>query len=184
MDEVNIENPNCSSPIELLGKTPFVLDGEVFPWSELDSHAINLMVCINPESQDLPQLLDLDFTTLSLLKKNKPEQGVVPTVPLWRVFRCTKAIHLFLQELQEKCSNEHQEFGYPIPPHMSKEGHEITGKLPVWIKVPEYQHMKCAKSNCKKCFLLCIEERLQLILDQMQVEGIPDEHILLIVKPI
>jgi len=182
MDEVIIENPNCSCPIDLLGKSPFVLDGEVLPWSDLDSQAVNLMVCVSPESQDLPQLLDLDFDTLSALKEGKPDQGVVPTIPMWRVFRCTKAIHLFLQELQEECSSEHQEFGYQIPPHMSLEGHEISGCKPIWIEVPEHQHMKCARSNCKNCFLVCIEERLEFILDDLNIDGIPNEDILLIVN--
>jgi hypothetical protein len=182
MDEVFIENPDCSSPIDLLGKSPFILDGDIFPWSDLECYDVNLVVCINPESQDLPQLLDVDFDTLSTLKERKPDQGSVPTIPLWRVFRCSKAIHLFIQELQEECSNEHQEFGYQIPPHMSKEGHEIYGNLPIWIEIPEHQHMKCSKSKCNNCLLVCIEEEFQAILDELHMDGIPNKDILVIVN--
>merc|ERR1719186_1475578 len=105
-----------------MGKVPFVLDGEVFPWSELDSNGVKLMVCINPESQDLAQLQNLDTETVLSLKQMKPEQGPVPTIPMWRVFRSSNAIQQLLQELETECSNEHKEFGYLIPPNVVKKG--------------------------------------------------------------
>ena len=73
MDEVIIENPRSSSPEDLLGKVPFLLDGDVFPWSELDSHGVNLIVCVNPESKDLALLHNIDQETVLLLKHKKPE---------------------------------------------------------------------------------------------------------------
>ena len=180
MDEVSIVNPNCRSPIDLLGKAPFILNGDIFPWSELDSQDVNLIVCVNPESQDLAQIHNLEEETLSLMKQLKPEQGPVPTIPMWRVFRCSKAIQSLIQELQRECSSIHREFGYQVPPNDVKEGHEITGKLPVWIEAPEHQHMKCSKSNCKDCFLLCIEKTFQEVINGLHCDGIPNEDILVI----
>merc|ERR1719233_2807400 len=147
-DEVVVENPGISSPEDLLGKVPFVLDNEVFPWSELDSNGVNLMVCVNPESQCLVLLQNLETEKLQSLKKYKPEQGSVPTLAMLRNFRSSNAIQDFIQELEIQCSKEHKEFGYMIPPEVVRKGHEIQGEIPIWIKAKKHQHMKCQNPNC------------------------------------
>jgi len=182
MDEIIVENPNSSSPLDLVGRAPFIIDEELFPWNNLNPYEVNLIACINPESQDLSQLQNLDSATIQKLKELKPDQGPVLTIPMWRVFRSSKSISSFVNQLQEECSNIHQEVGYHVPPNLVKEGHEIEGKLPIWIKIPEHQHMKCPKYNCKRCLLISIEESFDGVLLELYNEGIPDNDILIIVN--
>jgi len=180
MDEVIISNPDITSPKDLLGKVPFVLDGEVFPWSDLDSHGVSLMACINPECQDLVQLQNLDVADILELKQLKPEQGTVPTIAMYRAYRNSNAISRFLQEVKRKCASAHKEFGYLIPSTEVRVGHEIRGLLPCWIEAPRQQHIKCAKSKCDNCFLFYIKEELDFLLHQLKGEGIHNDDILVI----
>ena len=109
VDEIVIENPNISSPKDLLGKVSFLLGKDLFPWSQLNSYDVNLIACINPESQDLSQLQlqNLNPEIASLLQLNKPEQGSVLTIPMMRLFRMSIAIYQLIQELGRSCSAEH-----------------------------------------------------------------------------
>jgi len=182
LDEVVVENPEISSPEELLGKIPFVLDNDVFPWSELDSNGVNLMVCVNPESQDLVQLQSLDTEAIASLKMSKPNQGTVPTLAMFRVFRSSNAIQHFLQEVEVECSKEHREFGYLIPPGVVRQGHEIQGERPTWVEVAEHQHMKCPKPNCSDCFLVAIKGSFDSTVEQLTNDGIPNKDILVILS--
>ena len=182
VDEVIISNPDISCPQDLLGKVPFVLHGKVFPWSELDSGDVHLMVCVNPESQDLAQLQNLHDTDIVALEKSKPKQGPVPTIAMWRAYRNTIAINHFLQEVKRECASLHQEFGYLIPSAEVKGGHETQGQIPVWFEAPIHQHIKCAKSECEGCFLLTIKEELDNLILQLEFEGIPNDDILVIVS--
>ena len=182
LDEVIIENPNISSIEEIIGKAPFVLDQVLFPWSKLDTRQVNMIACINPESEDLAQLQGLDNKQIQQLKNMKPSQGPVPTIVMWRVFRFSNKIHEFIKELEMQCCTKHREFGYLIPPISIEQGHEDEGEIPKWIEAPERQHIKCSKSNCSDCFLLSIEESFDEKIKALKSEGIPDEDILVIVS--
>ena len=181
-DEVVVENPGISSPEELLGKVPFVLDNEVFPWSKLDCHGVKLMVCANPESQDLVLIQNLEDEKIESLKKSKPEQGPVHTLAMIRNFRSSNAIHHFLKELEIQCSKEHKEFGYMIPPDAVRQGHEIHGQTPTWIEARTHRHMKCQQPNCSNCFLVPIKEKFDKVVENVRSEGIPNEDILVILS--
>ena len=99
--------------------------------------------CVNPESQCLVLLQNLETEKIQSLKKYKPEQGSVPTLAMLRNFRSSNAIQDFIQELEIQCSKEHKEFGYMIPPEVVRKGHEIQGEVPIWIEAQKHQHMKC-----------------------------------------
>ena len=108
LDEVISENQNISSIEEIIGKVPFVLNQVLFPWSKLDSKQVNLVACINPESEDLAQIQGLDKQQIQQLKNMKPSQGPVPTVVVWRVFRFSNKIHAFIKELELQCCTKHR----------------------------------------------------------------------------
>ena len=87
------------------------------------------------------------------------------------------SIHHFIQELQRKCSLEHKEYGYLIPPNVVKQGNEIKGEIPIWYEIPKHQHMKCLKPNCKDCFLLSIEDQFDQVIQRLEADGIPPDDI-------
>ena len=60
---------------------------------------------------------------------------------VWRVFRMSNSIHQLIQELERECATKHKEYGYLIPPNAVKQGHDIKGQVPIWIEIPEHQHM-------------------------------------------
>ena len=182
MDEIVISNPDISCPQELLGKVPFVRNGTVFPWSELDSSGIHLIACVNPESQDLAQLQGLNDVEILTLQQMKPEQGAVPTIAMHRAYRNTNAINNFLQVVKRECASLHQEYGYMFPTTEVKGGHETYGEIPVWFEAPRHQHIKCAKSECGECFLLSIKPELDQLIWQLKWDKIPCDDILVIIS--
>ena len=46
IDEIEVENPGVVDLNELIGKTPFCLGGEVFPWSNLEPLQVRLVVAV------------------------------------------------------------------------------------------------------------------------------------------
>ena len=114
------------------------------------------------------QIENLSSNDITILKNSKPAEGPVLTLHMTRVFRMSNTIHNFIQEPERRCSSEHREYGYLIPPDHARQGHEIKGVLPIWYEVPEHQHMKCNKSPCSDCLLLHIEGQFDELISKLR----------------
>merc|ERR1719458_434057 len=44
IDEIEVENPGVADLNDLIGKTPFCLGGEIFPWSNLEPLQVRLVL--------------------------------------------------------------------------------------------------------------------------------------------
>ena len=69
IDEIEVENPGMSDLDDLIGKTPFCLGGDIFPWSDLEPHQVRLVVAATTDSQDLAKLVNINETD----EKSQPE---------------------------------------------------------------------------------------------------------------
>ena len=115
LDEVTIQNPKTNEAKDLLGNVPFLLGHDLFPWSNLCSYGVRMMVCVNPESKDLVKVND---DNRAYLVSKKPKEEKVKTIAMLRVFRGTNAIGTFLKDLTIYCSRQQNEYGYIIDPAM------------------------------------------------------------------
>ena len=170
IDEIQVENPSCTRAEDLIGKAPFMLRGKLYPWSNLEPHGVHLIASVTPDNQDLVKLLDLKEADVTNMEKLKPAHSAIPTVALWRVFRCTKKIHNFLKHLQILCTEKDRESSYVINPQDQLDGHEIHGEVPKWISCKEHKHMICQKDNCQDCFLRTVDKDLTEVVDNLKQE--------------
>ena len=94
IDEIEVENPGVSDMKDLVGKAPFYLGDQVFPWCNLDPYNVHLIVSVTVDNLDLAKLLDVRETDVQEMKQilaSHPAEKI-PTEVLWRVFRCSNAI--------------------------------------------------------------------------------------------
>ena len=75
------ENPN-----DVVGHIPFLKNGVLYPWSELNPGQVNLSVAVMPDCQ---HLLNKDLITAPA-----PDQGPVLTVFSPRSFRYLREIYM------------------------------------------------------------------------------------------
>ena len=146
---------------DLIGKTPFCFGGEIYPWSSLEPLQVRLVVAVTTDSQDLAKLVNVDEDDqqrmISALASAPPER--IPTVVLWRVFRCSNAIQDCVQYLQLECSKKDKEFGFAVNPKLQIRGHDVRGDPVEWIACNETEHMICSE-ECPECFLKMIDGAL------------------------
>ena len=45
---------------DLIGKAPFHLGDEVFPWSNLDPSGVHLIAAVTADNQDLAKIVEVD----------------------------------------------------------------------------------------------------------------------------
>ena len=83
----------------------------------------------------------------------------MPTVVLWRVFRCSNAIQDTVEYLQLACSKKDKEFGFAVDPRVQIRGHDVRGDRVEWIPCNKTEHMICAQ-ECHECFLKMIDGAL------------------------
>merc|ERR1719507_2288018 len=184
LDEVEVESSRAKNPKDLVGKLPFCVGGEVFPWFLLDPHEVQMVVAVTADSKDLAMLVNIEEAQMEELKTAllSVPAGTIPTAVLWRVFRCTNSIQNFVEYLQLECYQRDMEIGFSVHPQAQKRGHDIRGDLVEWISCPEKKHMICA-NNCDECFLITIEEALEKKISALESEhGIPPSDVTVIVS--
>lgn len=180
IDEVVIGSPKSTSPLDLVGKVPFLFNGQMFGWSDLEPGNTHLIVCATPDCEDLVRLRN---SHQDKWKLTPPELRTVPTFFLWRVYRNTNAIHALLQFIQEQCQKIYNEFGYVMEPADEAHGHDIQGDVPVWIETTQKNHLRCQMDSCDNCFLLSIEDHLNFLISKITKKSeIPAEDITIIVS--
>ena len=184
IDEIEVENPGLTDLKDLIGKTPFCLGGEIFPWSNLEPLQVRLVVAVTTDSQDLAKLVDVDEVDeqrmRSALASAPPEK--IPTVVLWRVFRCSNAIQDTVEYLQVECSKKDKEFGFAVNPKVQIRGHDVRGDLVEWIPCNETDHMICSQ-ECHECFLKMIDGALTEKLKTLEAKiGVFSSEVTLIVS--
>ena len=184
IDEIEVENPGVADLNDLIGKTPFCLGGEIFSWSNLEPLQVRLVVAVTTDSQDLAKLVEVDEADEQRMKtalaSAPPEK--IPTVVLWRVFRCSNAIQDTVEYLQLECSKKDKEFGFAVDPKVQIRGHDIRGDLVEWIPCNETDHMICPQ-ECQECFLLMIDGALTEKLAMLEANvGVSLSQVTLIVS--
>ena len=184
IDEIEVENPGAAELKDLVGKTPFCHEGSIFPWSNLDPLQVHLVVAVTTDSQDLARLLDIKRieaqTGKSALVSAPAEK--IPTVVLWRVFRCSNAIQETVKYLQLECSKKDKEFGFAVNPSLQINGHDVRGDTVEWIQCFETEHMICP-NKCAQCFLFMIESALEQKIARLNSkDGVPLSEITVIVS--
>ena len=180
LDEVTIQNPKTDEAKELLGNVPFLLGHDLFPWSNLCSHGVRMMVCVNPESKDLVKVND---DNRAYLVSNKPKEEKVKTIAMLRVFRGSNAIGTFLKDLTIYCSRQQNEYGYIIDPAMIEKGHETGGEKPIWHFAMSKPHLKCGRTEiCGDCFLVSIKKKLKKVMSNFERQKIEMEDITIILS--
>ena len=172
IDEVEVENPGVTDPINLMGKTPICLGGEIFPWSMLEPLGVHLVVAVTTDSQELAPLMDFEEVDKQRLRSalEAVPPAKIPTVVLWRVFRCSNAIQNIVEHLQLECSKKEKDFGFAVNPKVQIRGHDVRGDLVEWIPCNETDHMICPQ-QCRECFLLMVNEALTERLETLEAEG-------------
>ena len=184
IDEIEVENPGLVDLEDLVGKTPFCLGGQIFPWSNLEPHQVRLVLAVTTDSQDLARLLgDTDCELPNMRSKlSLTSTGKIPTEVLWRVFRCSNAIQDVIEYLQIECSTKDKEFGFAVDPKVQIRGHAVRGEPVEWIPCLETEHMVCPNS-CKECFLNVIDNALTEKLTDLEAkDGIPLADVTVIVS--
>ena len=184
IDEIEVENPGMADLKDLIGKTPFCLGGEIFPWSNLEPLQVRLVVAVTTDSQDLAKLVEVDEADeqrmKSALVSAPPEK--IPAVVLWRVFRCSNAIQDTVEYLQLECSKKDKEFGFAVNPRVQIRGHDVRGDLVEWIPCNETEHMICPE-ECQECFLKMIDGALTEKLKTLEATvGVASSEVTLIVS--
>merc|ERR1712051_943333 len=107
----------------------------------------------------------------SALASAPPEK--IPTVVLWRVFRCSNAIQDTVEYLQLECSKKDKEFGFAVDPKDQIRGHDVKGDPVEWIPCLGTEHMICP-NNCHECFLVVIDDALTKKLTELEANsGVP-----------
>ena len=94
IDEIEVENPAVSEIKELVGKAPFYVGDDLFPWSDLDPSNVHLIASVTADNQDLARLVEIQESDMLVMKQAlawHPKEKI-PTEVLWRVFRCSNAI--------------------------------------------------------------------------------------------
>ena len=171
---------------DLIGKTPFCLGSEIFPWSDLEPYQVCLIVAATTDSQDLAKLVNVDESDEERMKvalKSAPSCKI-PTVVLWRVFRCSNSIQNLVEYLQLECSKKDQQFGFAVDPRVQIRGHDVRGDPVEWIQCPQTEHMICS-DECPECFLPLIASALTEKLETLEeTEGIASSDINVIVNSI
>ena len=184
IDEVEVENPGVTDMIDLIGKTPFCFEGEIFHWSNLDPLHVRLVVAVTTDSQDLAPFVDVEEADKQRLRSalEVAPKEKIPTVVLWRVFRCSNAIQNTVEHLQVACSKKDKEFGFAVDPKVQIRGHDVQGDLVEWIPCNETEHMIC-NQECRECFLLMINEALaEKIKILNSQDGVPLHEVTVIVS--
>ena len=108
---------------EVIGNIPFVKDGRLYPWSNLDPGTVHLIVSVMPDSY---QLVEKNLITVE-----PPQQGPVFTHLLPRSYRATNNLHHFIMFLEAKVEAKVRVRGgwkYLQPPEQEMDGHDI-GKV-------------------------------------------------------
>ena len=153
----------------MVGHIPFLRNGVLYPWSELDPDRVHLCVAVMPDCQ---HLLEKDRITVP-----PPQQGNVFTIFAPRSFRCSNCflsafkeiisrsslssslsmnpcrtsirIHRLLQYIQRRVETDLRVWRYLLPPGEEQDGHEIQGTLPVWQPVSKTAHLICQTGNAR-----------------------------------